>query len=93
LAITPLAIEHEELANRGQRRRVVRVIGLVAETIVHHRGVRHRREDAAEAILAVEAFGHKEDGFLDCPPSRIRREERLGDPQQPVEHSESHGQW
>ena len=90
LAIAALAVEHQQLAKRGQSRGVGGVIGAVAQTIEHHRGVGHRRKNASEAIFAIEALGDKGDGFVDRSPPRIRRKERLGDPQQPVEHAKGH---
>ena len=66
------------------------MIGLVAEAIEHHHRVGHRRENAAEPVLAIEPLGDKGHRLLDRPPARIRREKRLGDAQQPVEHAERH---
>ena len=84
LAVAAVAVQHQQLAKRGQSRGVAGVIGAVAQTIKHHGGIGHRRKNASEAIFAIEALGNKRDGFVNRSPPRIRRKERLGDPQQPV---------
>ncbi|MGF6812554.1 hypothetical protein OKW30_007746 [Paraburkholderia sp. Clong3] len=43
----------------------MRMIGRIAETVVHHHRVGHRRENRAEAVLAVQPFVDERDRRAD----------------------------
>src|SRR5215831_20944201 len=93
LAVASLSIEDEKLTNRSQCRCVVRMIGLVTQTVKHHRGICHCRENAAKTVQAIEALGDEDDSLFNRPSPRVCREERLSDTKQPIEHGEGNSQW
>src|SRR5436305_13771831 len=60
----------------------------IAEHIEHHHAVRHRRENGAEAVLAVETLAYPRNCALDGALALLSREERLADPQHSVDSTE-----
>ena len=56
------------------RRDVVRMLARIAQHVVHHRRVGHRRENRAEPVLAVEPLGDELHRLVDRALARALRE-------------------
>jgi hypothetical protein len=85
LAIQVIAVAREQLAGRGKSGRVMRMIRRVSETIEHHHGICHRRENGAEPVLTVQPFGDEAERLFDRPAPPLGREERFDLSHHPVE--------
>ena len=70
LAIGALAVERRAACGSPPPRSRSSDGRRIAEAIEHHQRVRHRREDAAEPVLAVEPLGDESDGLVDRAPAR-----------------------
>ncbi len=64
LAVAVLAVEDEQLADRSGGGGAIGMIRRISQAIEHHQRVRHRREDAAEPVLAVEPLGDEGDRLV-----------------------------
>ncbi len=89
LAVGVMLVHREELLHRLARDRPLRLVLRVAEHVEHHHAVGHGREDRAQTVLAVEAFGDPGLGRLDRTLARALREERLGRVQHRVDTAEN----
>ena len=85
LAVALLAVDDDQLAQCRLGGDAVRMIRRIAKAIEHHQRIGDRRKNAAKPIFAIEALGDEGDGLIDCPPPRLGREPRLGEPHQAVQ--------
>ena len=61
------------------------MVARIAERVIHHHRIGHRRENGAKPILAIQPFGDEGDGLVSsCVPDR-RRKQRFGEPQQAID--------
>ena len=60
----------------------------IAECRKHHHAVRHRRENRAETVLAIEVFDRPGDGAVDGTLARRLRKERLSHTQDAIDAAE-----
>src|SRR6185436_5716000 len=84
LQIRLLGMHGQELLDRTPRGRTLRMIRWVAQRVVHHHAVGHRRIDRAEAGLAVEPLADPGDRGLDRELVLLFRKHRRAPPQQVV---------
>src|SRR5215467_12136295 len=85
LTVRALTIADQELAYSRPCGRIKGIVAAVSQTIEHHYGVGHRREDPAQSVLTVHTFGHELDRFVDRTTPRSRREKWLGRAEHPDE--------
>ena len=90
LAIGLVLLDDEELLHRLSRNGALRVDRRIAEHVVHHHAVGHRRKDRAEAVLAVEALADEGDRAVDGALVRGQpsEQQRLDDAQHVVDAAE-----
>ncbi len=88
LAIGFVAVHHQQLLDGCTRHRHVGIGARYAQHIEHHHGIRHGREDGAQAILAVQPFAHELFRTGDGALAQATGEQRLRHAQPGVEHAE-----
>jgi hypothetical protein len=77
--------DHQKLVDSPARHGAGRIIRTLAQHLVHHHGVGHRRIDRAKAILAVQPFLDEGDRGVDRARAQLLRKQRLDRPQDAVE--------
>ena len=69
------------------------VIAGITQRVEHHHRVRHRREDGAQSILAIESLGDERHGLVHGALARRGRKVRLGETQHRVDRREHGEPW
>src|SRR5262249_38086427 len=88
LAIGLLVPDNQELLDRESRDRTVRMIRRIAERVEHHDIVDHRREDRADAVLAVEMLDRERHRVIDRALADALGNQRIDDAQNDIDAAE-----
>ena len=88
LAVGLVLLDDQQLLDGAAGGGAVRVLGRVAERIVHHHGVGHGREDRAQPVLSVQPLGDEGFGAGDGAAARTFGPERFEGGERPVEQAE-----
>ena len=88
LAIGLVVLDHQQLVDRPPRDGAVGMVVRIAERVVHHHAVGHRRIDRAEPVFAVQPLLDEVDRGLDRALARRLRKQRLGRAQHNIDAAE-----
>ncbi len=88
LAIGLVLANHQKLLKRPPRDRARRIVRRLAERLIHHDGVGHRRINRAQAVFAVQPFFDERNRRVDRARAKLLRKQRLEHAQHTVQSAE-----
>ena len=79
MAITFVALENQQLVDRIAGDYVVWMVALIAQRVIRHNGVGHRRENRAKTVFSVQPRADEVERTLDRPLFNTARKQRFNE--------------